>query len=148
MQLLVEFAGLRDLLDQVHLSTEPDTFVWRLMADNTYSAALAYGAMFFGSSTMLGTKQKWKTTAPPRVRFFFWLTLHGRCWTGDRRFTHGLQDSNVCISCDQAPEIMDHILLGCVFSHQVWHICLIKVHLQDIIIDEEQAMQLWPGVGS
>jgi len=48
---------------------------------------------------------------PPRVKFFWWLVMHGRCWTADRRFRHGLQDSNTCIFCDQAPETLDHLLL-------------------------------------
>jgi hypothetical protein len=30
--------------------------------------------------------------ASPKVRFFFWLALHGRCWTANRRMRHGLQD--------------------------------------------------------
>ena len=144
MQLLVEFTALYDMLDQVQLSSEPDTFVWGLTADNGYSAASAFGAMFLGSSTVLGAKQLWKTAAPPRVRFFFWLTMHGRCWTGDRRFRHGLQDSNDCVCCDQAPETMDHILLGCVFSRQVWHICMLKLQLQEVIVvAQENAMHWW-----
>ena len=35
---------------------EPDTFVWGLTVDGSYSVASAYGAMFFGSSVMLGAK--------------------------------------------------------------------------------------------
>jgi hypothetical protein len=144
LQLLVEFAQLCDVLEQVQLSSEPDTFVWRFSGDGAYSAASAYGAMFLGSAALLGAKEIWKTAAPPRVRFFFWLTMHGRCWTGDRRFRHGLQDSNACVSCDQAPETMDHILLGCVFSRQVWSICLARVHLQDFVtVVEDQAMLWW-----
>ena len=144
LQLLVEFAQLCDVLEQVQLSSEPDTFVWRFSGDGAYSAASAYGAMFLGSAALLGAKEIWKTAAPPRVRFFFWLTMHGRCWTGDRRFRHGLQDSNACVSCDQAPETMDHILLGCVFSRQVWVICLARVHLQDFVtVVEDQAMLWW-----
>jgi hypothetical protein len=144
LQLLVEFAQLCDVLEQVQLSSEPDTFVWRFSGDGAYSAASAYGAMFLGSAALLGAKEIWKTAAPPRVRFFFWLTMHGRCWTGDRRFRHGLQDSNTCVSCDQAPETMDHILLGCVFSRQVWSICLARVHLQDFVtVVEDQAMLWW-----
>ena len=144
MQLLVEFAGLCDMLDQVHLSTEPDTFLWGLTANNGYSATSAYGTMFFGSSALLGAKQLWKTSAPPRVRFFFWLTMHGHCWTGDRRYRHGLQDSNDCVCCDQAPKMMDHILLGCVFSRQVWHICLLKLQLHEVIVlAQENTMQWW-----
>lgn len=90
----------------------------RHTVDQNYSAASAYGAMFLGSSTPIGANQVWKTAAPPRVRFFFWLVMHGRCWTAERRFRHGLQDSPVCIMCDQQDETMDHILLDCSFSRE------------------------------
>lgn len=30
-------------------------------------------------------------------RVFFWLVLHGRCWTPEIRFRHGLQESSTCI---------------------------------------------------
>ena len=45
--------------------------------------------------------------------------------------------------CDQAPKMMDHILLGCVFSRQVWHICLLKLQLQVIVVAQENTMQWW-----
>ena len=80
---MLEFGYLFDLLESVHLSDEPDTSRWLLSADGEYSAASAYGAMFFGSSPVFGAKQVWKTAAPPRVRFFFWLVLHDRCWTAE-----------------------------------------------------------------
>jgi hypothetical protein len=41
------------------------------MAGKEYFAASAYGAMFFGSSPVLGTKHIWKTDVSPKVRFFF-----------------------------------------------------------------------------
>lgn len=126
MQLLIEFDQLFDMLENVQLSSELNTFEWSLTADHTYTAASPYGAMFLGSSPVLGAKQLWKTAAPPRVRFFFWLTMHGRCWTGKHRFRHGLQAASDCVMCDQAPETMDRILLGCCFSREVWHICLSK----------------------
>jgi hypothetical protein len=53
------------------------------------------------------------------VRFFGWLAIHDRCWTGGRHFQHGLQDSATCTLCSQGVETLDHLLLGCVFSH-VW----------------------------
>jgi hypothetical protein len=110
----------------------------------TYLAASAYGAMFIGSSSPLGAKQIWKTVAPPRIRFFYWLVMHGRCWTAERRFRHGLQQSDTCIFCDQGSETMDHILLQCYFSREVWHVWLDKMHLQEIvIINDEQALQWW-----
>lgn len=100
--------------------------------------------MFLGSSSPLGARQIWKTAAPPRARFFFWLVMHDRCWTAERRFRHGLQTSSTCIICNQGTETMDHILLGCCFSREVWHIWINKLHLQDVIaVREEKVMQWW-----
>ena len=119
MQVLLQFDRLYDLLEGVQLLAQPDTFAWRFTVDHCYSAASAYGAMFIGSSLPLGAKHIWKTSAPLKVKFFFWLVMHGRCWTADRWFRHGLQDSNACIFCDQDAETMNHILLGCPFSREV-----------------------------
>ena len=85
--------------------------------------------MFLGLTIPLGAKQNWRTAAPPRVRFFFWLILHGRCWTTERHFRHGLQATDTCIFCDQKTKSMDHILLGCAFSIEVWHRCFHLTHL-------------------
>jgi len=144
MQVLLEFDHLCDLLENVHLFDVPDTFCWSLTAYRAYTAASTYGAMFLGSSMPLGAKQIWKTSAPPRVRFFFWLVMHGRCWTAERRFRHGLQYSATCIICDQGIETMEHILLGCCFSREVWDHWLRKLHLQEVIVvQEEPVMQWW-----
>jgi len=111
-----------------------DIFRWRLTADRTYSSASTYGAMFLRSSRPLGAKETWKAAASPWVRFFFWLVMHGRCWTAERRHQHGFQDSNACIICDQMPETMDHLILGCPFSKEVWSILLAKLQLQEVLI--------------
>lgn len=124
------------------MSTQSDTFSWRLMAEQNYSVASAYGAMFFGSSTPLGAKQIWKTSTSPRVKFFFWLVMHGRCWIADRRFHHGLQDSNTVSSTIKKHKQMDHILLRCSFSREVWELWIKRLHLQnDMIVRKEMAMQ-------
>ena len=36
----------------------------------------AYRALFLVSHTLMGAKELWKTNAPPRVKYFFWLVLH------------------------------------------------------------------------
>lgn len=144
MQALLEIAKLCDLVDEVQLTSEPDTFLWRLMPDRCYSAASTYNAMFLGSSASLGAKYIWKTSAPPRVKFFFWLVMHDPCWTGDRRFCHGLQKTNTCIMCDQEPETMDHILIGCCFSRIVWDFWTVKLHLQSVLqMQGMRAIECW-----
>ena len=59
------------------------------------------------------------------------VVMHERCWTAERRFHHGLQDSDCCIICDQATETMHHLLHGCIFSREVWAIWLRKLRLDE-----------------
>jgi hypothetical protein len=144
MRLLTEFINLWNIVEQVQLSPDkPDTFTWRLIADNRYFASSAYGAMFIGSSRPLGAKLIWKTSAPPRVKSFFWLVMHGRCWTAHRRHRHGLQESDTYIICDQAVETMDHIILGCVFNREVWASCLRRFLLHDLVVVQQVDIMLW-----
>ena len=58
--------------------------------------------------------------APAKCKFFVWLVLHDRCWTADRRKRHGLQDDDTCVLCNQMSETIDHLLLGCPFSREIW----------------------------
>jgi hypothetical protein len=82
--------------------------------------------------------------APPRVRFFFWLVLHGCCWTAERRFRHGLQATSTCILCDQGCETIDHILVGCVYSREVWHRCFTWLGLHGLDFGlKERVIQWW-----
>lgn len=70
--------------------------------------------------------------------------MHKRCWTAERRFRHGLQDSANCIFCDQLLETMDHVILGCVYSREVWAILLTKLHLLHAIqVQEEDVIGWW-----
>jgi hypothetical protein len=57
---------------------------------------------------------------------------------------HGLQESNICIICDQAVETMDHIILGYVFSREVWASCMRRFRPQDqVLVQESDIMQWW-----
>jgi hypothetical protein len=40
--------------------------------------------------TLLGSRELWRANVPPKVKFFFWLALHGRLWTAERQKQHGL----------------------------------------------------------
>lgn len=53
---------------------------------------------------MAGAKEHWRAAVPPKVKFFFWLALHGRLWTRERRKRHGLQLDAACALCNQLDE--------------------------------------------
>jgi hypothetical protein len=82
-------------------------------------------------SSAIGAKQLWKDKAPVEYKFFLWLATQDRCWTNGRRHRHGLTDDVSCALCLQHEEI-DHLLLGCVYSHEVWFLMLSKFGWQQI----------------
>jgi hypothetical protein len=49
-----------------------------------------------------------------------WLALRGRQWTADRRQQHGLDANENCFLWDQEPETINHIIVTCSFSQQIW----------------------------
>jgi hypothetical protein len=75
---LYEYVDLWEKLEFVQLrSLASDRFVWRWTPDGAYCASSAYRSFFLGMSSLLGAKELWKASAPPKVKFFFWLAIHG-----------------------------------------------------------------------
>jgi hypothetical protein len=59
-------------------------------------------------------------------KFFFWLAMQDRCWTHNRRHRHGISDDATCTLCLQLDESIDHLIIACVFSREVWLLTLQK----------------------
>lgn len=72
----------------------------------------------------------WKAAVPPRIKFFFWHAIHGRLWTAERRWRHGLQQDATCALCHQEDETANHLLVACAFSREVWSRLLGNAGLQ------------------
>jgi hypothetical protein len=47
-------------------------------------------------------------------------------------YKYGLSHPAACPLCDQAEETIDHLLVSCVFTHQIWFSFLQKVGLQTL----------------
>jgi hypothetical protein len=73
-----------------------------------------------GSHPVPGCVRIWKTWAPLRVKLFLWLAVRRRHWTADRRRRHGLDTHDNCLLCDQEPDTIDHIVVECSYSRQIW----------------------------
>uniref|UniRef100_A0A8R7UVR8 Reverse transcriptase zinc-binding domain-containing protein n=1 Tax=Triticum urartu TaxID=4572 RepID=A0A8R7UVR8_TRIUA len=57
-----------------------------------------------------GAIQIWKSRAPNSCKFFVWLAARNRCWTTDRLQRRQLPHPSACPFCDQAQEMIDHLL--------------------------------------
>jgi hypothetical protein len=72
VQVIMEYLRVWELMEGVQLQQAvDDRFCWRFSADGVYSASSAYKAMFIGSTRLRGAKELWKTSAPPKIKFFF-----------------------------------------------------------------------------
>jgi hypothetical protein len=107
-----------------------DRFRWKWTADGQFSTASAYRAFFIGQHAVPGAKVLTKARAPGRCKFFIWLALHDRCWTGARRKRHNLQDKDNGTFCDQHSETISHLLSTCVLAKEVWFTVLRRCSLQ------------------
>lgn len=129
-QVLVQYLRVWNILGMVVLDPlQHDRFVWRWSPDGRYTASSAYHAFFAGSTSMPGVRELWKAKAPARVKFFFWLAIHGRLWSVERRKRHGLQDDDACVLCGQEPETCDHLFAGCVLTRELWAHLLLQLGL-------------------
>jgi len=59
-----------------------------------------------------------------------WTIAHKKCWIADRLARKGLCHPTACPLCDQTDETIDHLLVSCVFSRQVWFAVLHDLGLQ------------------
>lgn len=143
IQAIMEYVQVRPCIDAVQLNNSPDKVIWRWCSSVLYSSSSAYRALHFGQSALLGARELWKTRAPNRCRFFFWLVLLNRCWTSERRHRHGLQDQGTCALCSQQDELLDHLLLTCVYSREVWFKVLRRCAWQELAPTNEQTIVQW-----
>lgn len=107
-----------------------DKVIWKWTEDQCFSTLSTYRAFFIDKYEILGAKILWKMRAPGKCKFFVWLALHGHCWTAARRKRHNLQDDDSCILCGQEPKTINHLVVNCSYTKEVWHSLLSQVNWQ------------------
>jgi len=129
---LTEYLFLWDLLSDFVLQPEvEDSHTWQLSSSGKYSAKSAYEGLFIGAVQFRPWERLWNW-APGKCKFFMWLVAHNKCWTADRLAKRGLPHPECCPLCDQAEETIDHLLVSCVFTREVWFIILQSFGLQPL----------------
>jgi len=132
---------------------QPDieyTHIWQFSATGQYSTKSAYKALFIGSTHFSPWERIWKSWAPSKCKIFMWIVAHKKCWTADRLTRKGLPHPVACPLCDQSDETLDHLLVSCVFSRQVWFIILQGFGLQDLApqVGEPSFEEGWENINT
>uniref|UniRef100_A0A0E0F153 GYF domain-containing protein n=1 Tax=Oryza meridionalis TaxID=40149 RepID=A0A0E0F153_9ORYZ len=106
---------------------------------HTYSPSISWwflGRIRFESAPI------WKSL-PPRCRYFLWLVALDRCWTGDRLRRRGLPHPDHCVLCDQCEESIDHLLVACPKSRQLWWMALRAIGQPSCMPMNETSFHRW-----
>jgi hypothetical protein len=140
----MQYVQVREKLEAFALDpASSDNTVSRWCSSGVYFVSSAYNAMFHGQSELLGTKYLWKVKAAVEFKFFFWLALQDRCWTSQRLHRHGLASDTSCALCLQCEESINHLLLGCVFSREVWSRLLQPLGWQHVLPNADSRQGDW-----
>jgi hypothetical protein len=102
------------------LLNTPNKFIWRWLPSKQYSSSSAYRAFFHEQCSLFSAKELAKTSVPPRCKFFLWLVLLDRCWTVARPHRHNLQEDDSCAFCSESSETLEHLMLTCSYSREIW----------------------------
>ncbi|KAM0873017.1 hypothetical protein ACQ4PT_038342 [Festuca glaucescens] len=141
---VIQFLHLVDLLEAQQLSSDnDDEMVWHLSASGEYSSKSAYRALFEGTVTSPHHSAIWDCWAPLKCKVVAWLASLDRCWTNQRRLRHELSDNDTCALCDQASESIEHLMIQCSFSQQVWFDVCSKLNLLDCMPDRNDEFNSW-----
>jgi hypothetical protein len=97
----------------------------------------------FGTSLQIGPYTRIK-----RISISGCFQAHGRCWTTDRLAKKGLPHPQFCPLCDQEEETLNHLLVSCVLSREVWFQIMKSVGLQHLASNLENSSfeDWWEGV--
>jgi hypothetical protein len=100
---------------------------WWLITHKRLHKDLHHGFNMFGilvsstgSAVYQGPRNSLKLRRLPTACFFVWVALLDRCWTFARLQCHNLQNSGFYALCSHSSETMEHLLLSCVYSRELW----------------------------
>ncbi|RVX14661.1 hypothetical protein CK203_011960 [Vitis vinifera] len=103
---------------------EEDRVSWVKSKDGVFSVKSLYKAMQPASSALFPSKIIWRSCAQPKISFFAWEASWGRVLTLDRLQKRGWVLANRCFLCQKCGESIDHLLLHCERTREVWTLLL------------------------
>ncbi|XP_071739470.1 uncharacterized protein [Rutidosis leptorrhynchoides] len=120
---LAELTELNNLVSTISLSNKPDTWKWNLDQSGIFTTkALATILDNFKLHTPSSTiKTPRNKLIPQKINIFIWRVLYGRIPTRVELDKRGVDlDSILCPLCNLHIESIEHILIHCTSTSNVW----------------------------
>lgn len=142
MQAILEYLSLWPVMKSIQLSDQEDSLHWRWETSGEYSSRSAYQAQFLGRIRFQSSPIQ-KSLASPKCRYFIWLVALNRYQTADRLRKRGLPHPAKCVLCDQCEESIDHLLIVCPESCQLWWMALNAIGHAGCLPLSDSSFHLW-----
>ncbi|XP_057418205.1 uncharacterized protein LOC130712386 [Lotus japonicus] len=105
-----------------------DKWIWKAAEEGSYTVKSAFEVMqdLELEEPIPVFLELWKGAAPSNVLAFGWRVFWGRVQTKVNLQRRGIitnGENTSCAFCQETEESLNHLLLLCPFSHQVWSLC-------------------------
>lgn len=121
VQVLTDYLALAVQISSLTLDDRTaDSIRWKWTANGNYSASSAYHFQFSTRTLSNFPKLIWQIKIPPKIQFFAWLAVKGRCSTADILQKKNIQCNPICSLCHIHPETALHMLAQCSFARSIW----------------------------
>jgi hypothetical protein len=104
----------------VKLSTDRDTFQWRLTKSGQFSVQSMYRSLI-NNGKVFHHKEIWKLKLPLKIKIFMWYLLKGVVLTKDNLAKRNWQGSSKCGFCI-LDETNQHLFIDCHYAHFMWRL--------------------------
>ncbi|OVA17172.1 Reverse transcriptase zinc-binding domain [Macleaya cordata] len=122
----LEFAQLSGMLSSYVLQEGGDSRVWRWEKGGVFSVESCYAAIHKGGIENFYHNSIWDTLIPTKISFFIWLVHHNSAPTQDILAKKGMIIVNRCYLCRSDGESVNHMLLHCPFTREIWTSFLVE----------------------
>ncbi|KAK9010241.1 hypothetical protein V6N11_036754 [Hibiscus sabdariffa] len=95
---------------------------WRWEKNRNFSVKSAYKLLDIAAPLNVHTSwaKIWKLPVPPRIRVFLWIAFHQRLLTNIERVRRHISSTEMCSTCQDTPESIDHVLRLCPKARHIW----------------------------
>jgi hypothetical protein len=98
--------------------------LWSPTRNHKFKVKSYYNILQPGESTLFPWKSVWKVKAPPHIAFFTWMAALGKILMIENIRKWDFALVNWCCLCKKSEETVNHLLIHCKFTSEIWHLLL------------------------